>query len=336
MENIKKTLRNILLGLTGFIVIYLILDYIGINEIINVIKLVDIPIFVFAIAMYFVMVLVLLYRWKYILKINNYNPTLKNLFLLIMTGQLINNITPSMKGGGEPVRAYYLSKLENIPNSITYASVTVERLLDTVIFLLMSLFVVVYFVIFNLPYATLLVISWLLLAIISLGLLYLVMHNSLLYKLILNIMKLIRVFYKSFEIDEERIKKGTKKFQRNLKFIYYNRKKMILPIIFSFLWWILDIFRVYVLFVALKVNIPFVGVVSTYLISLLVGMLPTLPGGLGASDAVMIGTYSLFGIKPSQAAAGTLLDRFISFILASLIGAICFKIIKDKSDKIKK
>ena len=67
--------------------------------------------------------------------------------------------------------------------------------------------------------------------------------------------------------------------------------------------------------------------------ALLVGILPTLPGGLGTSDTAMIAMYSFFNIPYSKAAAGTLLDRSISYILVTIVGSIAFKIIKKKSSK---
>jgi uncharacterized protein (TIRG00374 family) len=49
-------------------------------------------------------------------------------------------------------------------------------------------------------------------------------------------------------------------------------------------------------------------------------MIPLLPGGLGAVDGVMIVFYSAAGITTSLSAAATVIERLISFWMATIIG----------------
>ena len=141
--NIKKCLTTIFMGALGIIIILLIIWDIGIQNTISIFLSSNIYLYLLAVFIYFLVVFTLMLRWRYVLSINNYpNVSLKNLFLLVMMGQFINNITPSMKGGSEPFRAYYLSKLENIPKHVSFSSVIVERLLDTIVFLVLSFFVI--------------------------------------------------------------------------------------------------------------------------------------------------------------------------------------------------
>jgi uncharacterized protein (TIRG00374 family) len=245
-----------------------------------------------------------------------------------MMGQFINNITPSMKGGSEPFRAYYLSKLENIPNHISFSSVVIERLLDTLVFLILTLIVIIYFIANGISYATELMFVWSFIGILTALALYVIMHETLAYKLVLKIAKIIAKF-SSKSINDDKIKSSINLFQNNIKFFKNNKRKILMPFILSFGWWILDILRIYILFQAIKSNISVIAVSSTYLISLLIGILPTLPGSLGTSDAVMIGMYSLFNIPYSEAAAGTILDRVISYGLATIVGAFAYKEIKN-------
>jgi uncharacterized protein (TIRG00374 family) len=251
-----------------------------------------------------------------------------------MMGQFINNITPSMKGGSEPFRAYYLSKLENIPNHISFSSVVIERLLDTFVFLILTLLVIIYFIAHGIIYAKELMFIWAFIGILTSLALYVIMHKTLAYKLTLRIAKIISKF-SSKSINEDKIKYSIKLFQDNIRFFKNNKRKISIPFVLSFGWWILDIFRIYVLFQAIKSNISIIAVSSTYLISLLIGIIPTLPGSLGTSDAVMIGMYSLFKIPYSEAAAGTILDRAISYGLATIIGALAYKGIKKEIKKYK-
>jgi hypothetical protein len=53
-------------------------------------------------------------------------------------------------------------------------------------------------------------------------------------------------------------------------------------------------------------------------------LIPGAPGGVGAVDAGMIGTYVLFGLDGSSVFAAVLLYRFIAFWLPLPTGIIAF------------
>jgi len=57
-----------------------------------------------------------------------------------------------------------------------------------------------------------------------------------------------------------------------------------------------------------------------FIVASLVGMIPLLPGGLGAIDGVMILFYSSAGISPSISAAATVIERLISFCMTTTLG----------------
>jgi hypothetical protein len=332
--NTKKILKNVILYGIGISIILFIVWKIGVNDIIRVFLLMNTSLFLIAVGLYAITIFLIMMRWRCLLRINNYDASFKNLFLLIMMGQFINNITPSMRGGSEPFRAYYLSKLENIPYHITFSSVVVERLLDTLVFLILTLAVILYFIYNGIGYVKELIFIWALIGTLTAVAFYILMHKTLAHKLVLKIAK-ITARFSSKDIDEKNIESSIKLFQNNIRFFKNNTEKIVFPFVLSFGWWLLDIFRIYVLFQAIRCHISIIAVSSTYLISLLIGILPTLPGSLGTSDAVMIGMYSLFNIPYSEAAAGTILDRTISYGLATIIGAIAYEIIKNNMKKMK-
>ncbi|EHP89106.1 UPF0104 family protein [Methanotorris formicicus] len=337
MANKSKTkiLRNILFFILGILIIFVIIFYIGIGEVVEVFMRTNLLYFTIAFFIYILTLTALVARWKYLIRIIGFDAKFKNLFLLILMGQFVNNITPSMKGGSEPFRAYYLSKLEDIPYHITFSTVVVERLLDSIIFLLLTSVVIFYFLINGIMYAKIFILAWFLILCLTVLSIYIIMHKRLAFKIVLKIAKLISKF-SSKTFDEEKINKSIEEFQNSLLFFKGRKKELVVCGILSLLWWVLDILRVYVIFVSISYFASFFVIAATYLISLLVGMLPTLPGGLGASDTVMIATYSVLNVPSSIAAVGTLLDRFISYWLATLMGAMALKIIKAKIDKEKK
>ena len=67
-----------------------------------------------------------------------------------------------------------------------------------------------------------------------------------------------------------------------------------------------------------SLNVIVIG--EVFISASLVGMIPLLPGGLGAVDGIMIGFYSKAGVSLSLAGPVTLIERLISFWMASIIG----------------
>ena len=61
---------------------------------------------------------------------------------------------------------------------------------------------------------------------------------------------------------------------------------------------------------------------EVFIIASLVGMVPLLPGGLGAVDGIMVVFYSVAGISASVSAAATVIERLISFWMATILGMV--------------
>lgn len=79
-------------------------------------------------------------RWKRILKSQGYDVPFKDLLLYRFSGFAVSYLTPAADFGGEPVMAYLLSKNHpniNMPNS--FASVVSNRMMDTIVNLLLIL-----------------------------------------------------------------------------------------------------------------------------------------------------------------------------------------------------
>ena len=69
-----------------------------------------------------------------------------------------------------------------------------------------------------------------------------------------------------------------------------------------------------------QVNPVVIG--EVFILASLAGMIPLLPGGLGAVDGIMIVFYSAAGITASISAAATVIERLISFWMATIIGLV--------------
>jgi glycosyltransferase 2 family protein len=74
------------------------------------------------------------WRWRYMLEPVKPGIALRNLFSGVMVGYMMNNILPR---AGELVRPYAIGKLEGIPKSAAFGTIVVERLLDTLSFVIL-------------------------------------------------------------------------------------------------------------------------------------------------------------------------------------------------------
>jgi conserved hypothetical protein len=236
----------------------------------------------------------------------------------------INNLTPSGRGGGEPVRAYILGKYSNSPTETAFATVIADRGLDTFPFIALAAITIITAVLYiNLP-------QWMVITLIICLIVLIILFCLALYmslnrefgdrtiRWFLRILK--RISSKMHSRVEERAINAVEGFQDSMKIMVSDRKVVLYGIPLSFLIWALEILRVYVVFIALNVNAPLEIITAVFVISTLIGMIPLLPGGLGAVDGMMILLYSYAGIPPSVSAAATLVERLISFWMTSILG----------------
>ena len=82
------------------------------------------------------------YRWGVLLEPVKKNIPFKSLFSTTVIGYMLSNLIPR---SGELVRPYLLGKHESISRSAAFATIIVERIIDTVMFLLMFGLALLYF-----------------------------------------------------------------------------------------------------------------------------------------------------------------------------------------------
>ena len=137
------------------------------------------------------------------------------------------------------------------------------------------------------------------------------------------IIGLVRRFYKkNSEELEQKIHDAILGFQDTMKLLISNKKVMYYTVPLSFVIWIFEIIRVYLVFMSFGANVSLITIGEVFIVASLVGMIPLLPGGLGAIDGVMIIFYSAAGISSSVSAAATVVERLISFWMATIIGLV--------------
>lgn len=313
--------------LVGLAIMAVMLYFIGINEVLDALKLANIWIILLAVVMQIFTYYLYALRWNIVNKTANIDTNIKNLFPMVLVGLAVNNITPSGRGGGEPVRAYILAKETDNPSEETFATVIADRALDTFPFILLAVITIIAMILyFSLSTIVLLilVISIVGISLALLLLIYMSVNKKAGIKITKWLVKIIKFFYKKIDPDEleQKVIKAILGFQKTMRLMLHDKKILYYALPLSFLIWFTEIFRVFLVFLAFGATVDIVLIAEVFIVASLIGMIPLLPGGLGAVDGVMILFYSSAGISPSISAAATVIERLISFWMTTMIGLV--------------
>jgi len=278
----------------------------------------------FAIIVQFVVYGLWTQRWAINIESVNISVRKWHLFPMLMVGLAVNNLTPSARGGGEPIRGYMLSKYSRTSFEESFATVIADRGLDTFPFMVLAVIAIVSAVLYlNLPNIViyLLIIAVILLLLLFFAGIYMSFNREFGRKVSLWLVSIVNRFSKKERNEiEKNALKAIHGFQNSIQTMVKDKNVLMYGLPISFLIWILEILRVYIVFSAFGVDVSFVIIAEVFIISSLLGLVPLLPGGLGAVDGIMILLFSAAGVPPSISAAATLVERLISFWMTSIIG----------------
>lgn len=331
----------------GLFIIFLVSFFIGLNDILSILDHTNLKIMLFTLVLELAMLLVWAVRWKFILDILHKAPKFKQLTLMLFTSIFGNNVTPGA-AGGEPLRAYLLDKFEGIPFEIGFASTTADRVFEFFPFVLVSTLTI--YLIFTLDagfWLSLIISIMIILIIIIFGfMIYVGYKKEIATKLVISIAKRIFPLAKRLTSKEtpfssvhdkliEYIESFTTGFQGVLK----NRRMFIIGVLISFFMWGIDNIRFYYTFVAIGYHPPILPMIIIYTVAFVVSILPTIPGSLGIREAVMVALFLPVGVSPDVVIAVSLLDRVVSYIIPTSIGAFATfyygKKYKEKKESLK-
>jgi conserved hypothetical protein len=315
---------TLILALAGFGILIVMILVIGPGKIISAVELADPWYLALAVLIQFAIYGLWTQRWA--INVNSVGIKIKKVHLLpmLMVGMAINNITPSARGGGEPIRGYILSKYSETSFEKSFATVIADRGLDTFPFMVLAVLTIISLVLFmNLSD---LVIIGLITAVIALLILFIIalymsLNKEFGKKATLWIVRVIKRFSKKehSKLEDEALK-VIHGFQNSMRTMVKDRNVLMYGLPISFILWIMEILRVYIVFSSFHVEVSVIVIAEVFIISTLIGMIPLLPGGLGAVDGIMIILFSAAGVPPSISAAATIVERLISFWMTTVIG----------------
>lgn len=317
--------KTLLLLAISVLILLGMLYLVGIDQVIAALKMANLSLIALAIVVQVFTYFLYTFRWQILNRIAGMDVSVKQLLPMVLVGLAVNNITPSGRGGGEPVRAYLLYKHEDGHTfDETFAAVVADRALDTFPFVLLAAITIAsmaLFFDFDLWLIVVMVLAVIAILAILFAIIYMCINQDFGRKVEGWIIALVRRFYKkNSESFENSIHDAIAGFQHTMIVLMSDRKGLVYTIAISFAIWIFEILRVYLVFLAFGADVNLIIIGEVFIVSCLVGMIPLLPGGLGAVDGLMILLYSAAGVSASVSAAATVIERLISFWMATILG----------------
>lgn len=245
------------------------------------------------------------YRWKIIIK----NLSFGELFPIQMIGLAIGNFTPGKIS--DPIKSIIIKSMKKINIAKTLPSIIWERIFDIVSLVLLSIIAL------QLITATF---DMLLLSMVCIAVFFLV------------ILFLILVLYKkSFGLFLVRIVKkfkGVNKLGKKFVDAFYRQRisktGLLSSFVLSFLTWVIEGVMLYLILLAVGINMNIILLVGITSLSFTIGIASTLPGGLGSTEVVMAVLLAVVGVPESIAISAVLVSRLLSFWYVSFLGAVSF------------
>ncbi len=314
----------------SFFIIFLVSFVVGLQDIVNVLSNTNIYLMLITVVLEIIILLAWTQRWKLILGVLHSSIRFKQLFLMLLTSQFGNNVTPGA-AGGEPLRAYLLNKFEKVPFETGFASASADRVFEFFPFVLVSTLAAYLIFTLNIGFWTSFLVSILIIiTMIFFGLIiYVGLKKEVATRLILSAARRIYPFAKkltsketSFSAISEKLISYIETFTTGFQGVLRDHRMFILGLLISFGMWGLDSLRFYLTFGAIGYYPPIIPMIIIYTIGILVSILPTLPGALGIREGVMVALFLPVGVPADVVLAASLLDRLVTYILPTIVGAI--------------
>ncbi|NPB01725.1 MAG: UPF0104 family protein [Methanopyri archaeon] len=255
-------------------------------------------------------------RWHVVLRRSGLKAPFLTVFLVNNVSMLVNNVTPSARSGGEPVRVFLLAKATGYRMREVASTVVVDRVLDYAPLVFLMGLTAVFTIEAGAGELTYIAFGGVgLLTGALIGALYLLTREDTL----VGIANKISRFLPGDRRFEE-VERWVRAFTETLREALKDKGTLLRGSAVSFAVWSCELIRPYVVFESLGRPVPFRVVVIAYTVSMFAGVLPLFPGGLGLVELSTASVYKLFGLGAGISAAATLLDRLISYWFVNVVG----------------
>ena len=283
-----------------------------------------------AVAITVVRFLVWCAKWQLLVKQIAGGVSSVHLLAILLAGLFVSTSTPGAQVGGEPLRAYYLAREAGIKKSAAMATVMLDKAGNYAAFSVFSVIsVLLLWPLLQMPrlfkLAGELLLVLLLLVLISSVLLRRGSSHAGVLRFVYHLpfLQVLRRKFSSYAAFEEFLSSRVELFLGTLHQISGRRDVLAANLLLSFAMWSTSYLKTYLVFMALGVDASLLQVTVVKTVAILAGMVSFLPGGVGATEAVMVALFAATGIEGSAALAGIILSRAIYYSFALGVGYAC-------------
>lgn len=314
-------------------VLFLLVTYIGIDSIMITLSKLSIEAVCVYILLSFLIILLFSLRTFYLLKSIGYNTSVNTLLLVISSSLLLSNITPGRIG--ELVKPYLLKKKLSIPQSKGLALVVFERVYDMISLLLFSSIGLLLLIGEGISgeIAYLAVGTLLIFILIILALIFSLLNKSFakrIYSFVSHFLKKLPILNKRLEGVDNSITKISLSFYSAVALFSKDRENIIKMFLISIVVLLLDALRIYYVLDFLGIHLSYLVIISMNSLSILMGIISTLPGGIGSMETSATVLFSYFGTETRLIGSGIIIVRSMQYAFLMLVGVISFLILKIK------
>ncbi len=312
----KKFVLFIALGI--FLLFAVIQGWVGFQNIIEYFFKINIVYIPLILLIPFIVILICGVRWNMLLNSLKIETNWKSIFKSVFIGNMVANITPVSRFGGEPVKAYVISEDLGVQKRSVFASVVTDSMLESFSVMLLSFFAVLTLVSFRAD----MIIFFGLLGIFFGAMfffLFIIYNEKTLMKFSRKIAGLVARFSKK---HARKIPASARKFRKQFKNIENNRVLITKTFALSLVERLVEVIGFYIIVIAM--GIPFDLVSSAMVIGTgaLAGTIPLLPGGLVLYESSSIMALQVLGIPATMGTALILIWRATMYGILTITGAI--------------
>lgn len=252
-------------------------------------------------------------RWKFLL-LPKKNILFRSLFSATMIGFMANNLLPARMG--EMVRAYILSRNENVSGSSAMATIVIERLFDGFALLLILLIV---FYTYSFP-TWVVVVGWWATAIFSFLFVFLV-------AMMLWPNNFAKILSNVGRIFSKKVKKKTEllilRFISGLDMLR-DRRLVFIGIVLALVQWVIMGYAFAIALMSFGIVLPRSGPYFVLSIVALGVALPSSPGFIGTYQWFTERALAVYKVSKSLSISYSVVVHLISFVPPTLIGLYYF------------
>jgi len=309
----------------GLCIIGLTIHLAGPQEVVEALKSLNFTSFLILLIIQLLIQLSWALKWWVVLRSSK--VSFKKVLPVSMVGYLVNGITPAGMAGGEPARAYILSRIDKISTEKAAASVIVDLFLD--IFPLIFFIIIAIGMTLTSPLCMgvtyLLILSGLVLTFFFILVLMLPFNEKFTGEVVHSILRAachLPLIKNHALTTIQRVEHIIHEFHQAMNETMTDSYVLFTGIFISFITWILHISRAYLIFLFLGYNISPATIIIVRITVSAVSFIPFTPGALGVWEGVGTWLFTLFDIPASIGLAATLIDRFFTYWFGNLLGII--------------